>query len=245
MDEGHPQGITFQPDIYPRVLSCLPPPPARLLDVGAGEGHFSQLAAQRGYAVEACDFRREAFRLPAIPFHVADLNARIPLPDAGFDVVVSIEVIEHLENQFQFTREILRVTRPGGLVVLTTPNVLSLSSRAHFCLYGTTDCAPRPLDPTRDDYFLQHIHPISLPQILFMLERFGGEPVALETNRMRRGARLPARLLRPLLSLALQAKWMRRADRPLWPLYRRHLHWMLHPANLAGRITIVVARRVR
>lgn len=240
-----PKGITFQPDIYPKVLSLLPQAPgARVLDVGAGEGYFSQLAAERGYRVEACDFDERLFRVPGVVFHRADLNESIPVPDESFDCVVSIEVLEHVENHTRFMRELLRVTRKGGIVVVTTPNVLSIPSRWHFFWYGYTDCAPCPLDPARQDYLMQHINPISLPEILFLLERFGGELVALHTNRIRKSARLPMLLIYPLLALALRVKLLRRKYQQQWPLHRRHLRWMLHRANLMGRITIAVGRRV-
>lgn len=241
--EAGPKGITFQPDIYPKVLDLLPPPGARVLDVGAGEGYFSRLMSARGYAVAACDFSRDAFKCPEIPFHAADLSERIPLPDASFDAVVSIEVIEHIENHTRFIREILRVVKPGGCVIITTPNVLSLTSRWHYFLYGYTDCAPRPLDPAREDYFMQHINPISLPELMFLLERFGGEMSELTTNRVRRSARLPYLLLAPLLRLAIRGKLLRKQYAPWRDLYMRHIRWVTHPANLTGRITIAKAVR--
>jgi SAM-dependent methyltransferase len=46
----------------------------------------------------------------------------IPSADASFDVVVSIDVHEHLDDCEPFNRELLRVTRPGGMTVVTTPN---------------------------------------------------------------------------------------------------------------------------
>lgn len=245
MTDEAPRGITFQPDIYPKVLSILAREPgARVLDVGAGEGYFTKLLAERGHRVEACDFRPDRFRVPGVPFHRADLNESIPLPDESFDCAVAIEVIEHIENQMRFVREVVRVTRKGGTVVLTTPNVLSLPSRWHFFLYGYTDCASRPLDPRREDYFMQHVSPIALPEILFLLERAGAELVALETNRIRRGAWLPMVFLYPVLAIALRAKLLRKKYASLEPLYRRHVRWMLRPANLMGRITIAVATRV-
>jgi SAM-dependent methyltransferase len=245
MEQVGPRGITFQPDIYPAVLALLPRVPgARLLDVGAGEGYFCQLAAREGFAVEACDRSAERFVVPGVPFHRADLDEAIPLPEAAFDCVVSIEVVEHLRNQARFIGELLRVTKPGGTVVLTTPNILSLPSRWHFFLYGTTDCAPRPLDPALADPSEEHISPIGLPQILFWLEHHGGRLTRLSTNRFRRSAWLPALLLYPVLALALRAKLLRRKYAAFHPLYRRHIRWMLHPANLLGRITIAVARRL-
>lgn len=236
-----PRGITFQPDIYPKVLGLLPPPGARVLDVGAGEGYFSRVMAGRGYRVEACDYDARGFRCPEIPFHAADLNERIPFPDGVFDAAVSIEVLEHLENHARFVRETLRVVRPGGWAIFTTPNVLSFPSRWHYFLFGYTDCAPRPLDPSRPDSFLLHINPISLPELMFWIERSGGILDALETNRLRRNARIPYLLLAPLLRFALRRKLIRKEYAGLRALYERHLRWVTHPANLMGRITIARA----
>lgn len=247
MNSSEPKGITFQPDIYPKVLSLLPPPgpvPLRVLDVGAGKGYFCKVLRERGYTVEACDYQQEFFKVSNIPFHKADLNRSIPLPDNTYDCIVSIEVLEHLENHVQFIREVLRVLKPGGTIILTTPNVLSLPSRGHFFLYGYTDCAPRPLDPTLDDYYMQHINPISLPEILFLLERFGGEMTDLATNRFRRSAWLPLLFWYPVLALALRGKLLRSKYREFHDLYRRHIRWVLHPANLTGRITIAVGRKL-
>ncbi|HXF96132.1 MAG TPA: class I SAM-dependent methyltransferase [Gemmatimonadales bacterium] len=240
-----PKGLTFQPDIYQKVLALLSTMPGpRLLDVGAGEGYFCELVRKEGFEVEACDARPDIFNVPGVPFHRADLNEAIPLPDEAFDGAVAIEVIEHLENHTRFVQELFRVVRKGGTVIITTPNVLSIPSRWHFFLYGYTDAARTPLDPARPDYYLQHINPISLPEILLLVERFGGELIGLHTNRFRRSARWLVPVLYPLLALALRRKLLRPKYAERRALHRRHLRWMLHPANLMGRITIALARRV-
>ena len=58
----------------------------------------------------------------------ADLDGPIPLGDGVADAVISVETIEHLENPRAFIRELARVARPGGWVVVTTPNQLSAMS---------------------------------------------------------------------------------------------------------------------
>jgi SAM-dependent methyltransferase len=238
-----PAGITFQPDIYPKVMSLLPKSPARILDAGAGHGRFCRLAADAGHRVEACDYDPALFQVAGVPFHQAELNDRIPIADDTFDCVVSIEVLEHLENHARFIREVVRVTKPGGTIILTTPNVLSIQSRWHYFLYGYTDCAPLPLDPSREDYYMQHIGPISVPELLFHLERNGARMTELTTNRIRRGSVVPMALLYPLYALALRGKLLRKKHAALHDLYRRHIRWVLHPANLMGRITIAVATK--
>ena len=241
-EEG-PRAITFQPDIYPKALSLLPSDRSqRILDVGAGEGYFCKLAVEDGREIEACDYSAEQFRMPSVPFHRADLAQGIPLPDNAYDVVVAIEVIEHMEDHFRFVRELLRVLKPGGMLIITTPNVVSLSSRIHFLLYGYNDCAPRPLDPAKPDQHNQHINAIALPQMLYLVERYGGVVESVATNRARRSAYLPM-IGRPLLALLLRRKLLKPKYRAMLPVYRRHIRWMLSRPALMGRISILVAAK--
>ena len=113
-----PKPITFQPDIYGKVLHVLQGGKSRsVLDVGAGQGYFSRKLAEGGFRVEACDFDRDNFLCPEIPFREADLNKELPYADNSFDCVVSVEVVEHIENHFTYMSEIVRVTKPGGTIV--------------------------------------------------------------------------------------------------------------------------------
>ena len=64
-----------------------------------------------------------------VDFRAADLDAGLlPVADCAADVTVAVETIEHLENPRAFMRELTRITRPGGTVVVTTPNQLSALS---------------------------------------------------------------------------------------------------------------------
>jgi SAM-dependent methyltransferase len=68
-------------------------------------------------------------------FHLVDLNRTpFPLPDACADAVVAVETIEHLENPRALMRELTRLTRPGGWVLVTTPNQLSWLSKLSLLL---------------------------------------------------------------------------------------------------------------
>jgi len=99
-----------------------------VLDVACGEGYGSALLAQVARAVVGVDIdaaviaaARSEFPRPNLTFEVGDAGA-LPLPDAAFDVVVSFETLEHLRDQEQFLSEIRRVLRPGGLLILSTPD---------------------------------------------------------------------------------------------------------------------------
>lgn len=104
----------------------------RLLDVPSGGGPVVAGARAAGYDVTELDL----FPRPAMRGVCADACAPLPFRDGAFDVVLSMEGIEHFEHQAGFVRECARVLAPGGWLVLTTPNVLTLGARATHLLTG-------------------------------------------------------------------------------------------------------------
>ena len=106
--------------------------PGRMLDIPSGGGPVVDEAQRLGYEVIELDlFPRADMRGVQ-----ADACASLPFHDGAFDVVVSMEGIEHFENQTGFLRECARVLRPGGRLVITTPNVMHLSTRVAVFLTG-------------------------------------------------------------------------------------------------------------
>lgn len=98
--------------------------------------------------------------------------------------------------------------------------------------------------PKRDDYELQHINPLGLPRLMLLIERAGGELVGLHTNRFRKSAWLPMVLMYPFFAFSIRRALLGKKYADRRELHERHIRWMLKPANLMGRITIAVARRV-
>ena len=107
-----------------------------LLDVGCGSGKLWPFVRDRFDRYVGVDAVRYEGFPPEGEFHAADLDAQ-PLPFADTaDVVAAVETIEHLENPRAFVRELTRLARPGGLIVVTTPNQLSLLSKLTLVLKG-------------------------------------------------------------------------------------------------------------
>jgi len=125
------------PYLHETILSLLEDEPrGRLLDTLAFRGELSARFKEMGFEVTACDLYPEMFQVDAVVCKQADLNERFPFDDAPFDYVVLCEAIEHLENPWHVMRETARVLRPGGKVVISTPNTLSLLSRFLFFAKG-------------------------------------------------------------------------------------------------------------
>jgi 2-polyprenyl-3-methyl-5-hydroxy-6-metoxy-1,4-benzoquinol methylase len=102
--------------------------PVKLLEVGMGDGYGAALLASAGHDVTAVDvdeatvaFAAERYSGDLCRFMVYG-GRRLPFDDASFDAVVSMQVIEHVEEDVAFVRELQRVLRPGGRCWLTTPN---------------------------------------------------------------------------------------------------------------------------
>ena len=103
----------------------------RLLDVGCGEGHLMAFVSGIVDDYVGTDIvRYDRFPVDATFLYTDLESGRISIADGEMDVVCAVEVIEHLENPRAFVRELARCVRPGGLVVVTTPNQLSALSLA-------------------------------------------------------------------------------------------------------------------
>jgi glycosyltransferase involved in cell wall biosynthesis/SAM-dependent methyltransferase len=127
---------------YRQTLAEIPParPGQTLLDIGALPALLRVLESMWGYEVSGCNYshRQQRIRFPqddgfpetTITIDPVDVEIDpLPYPSNSFDVVTCLEVLEHLGRDPMHTLwEINRVLKPGGILVLTTPNVVSSRS---------------------------------------------------------------------------------------------------------------------
>lgn len=126
-----PDATTAHPYIVPAVMRNLRQitggKPARILDLGCGNGYVASLIAGEGHSVMGFDVSPDGVEIarkahPQIEFEVASIyNDDLVKYADMFDVVVSIEVIEHLIYPKELFRRSLQVLKPGGSLILTTP----------------------------------------------------------------------------------------------------------------------------
>ncbi|SBT40215.1 methyltransferase domain-containing protein [Micromonospora auratinigra] len=113
-----------------------------------------------------------------------DVTRGLPFRAGSFAGLVTGELIEHVYDPLALLRECHRVLAPGGLLVLTTPNLATVQDRLAF-LAGR---APRQVDPLHP-YLWLHIRPFTASLLRRVLRRAGFAPLALRSNHV--GWRLP------------------------------------------------------
>jgi len=115
-----------------------------IADFGAGRGDLirSLLEMNRFSSIVGLDLMERPSDLPSqVQWCNVDLNRPPDFAAGSFDLVTSLGLVEYLENPYAFARELHRVLRPGGTVILSTPNneswrgLISLVVRGHFAAF--------------------------------------------------------------------------------------------------------------
>jgi SAM-dependent methyltransferase len=166
-----------------------------VVDCACGDGACTLLLASRAREVRAYDLSGAAVRLARaasppgnVTIEVADATA-LPLPDDSADLYVALETIEHLDDDRAFLDEVVRVLKPSGVLVCSTPDRDVYSP-------GNT-LSSRPWNRF-------HVREYSQPELVAMLdvyfgrvELFGQNPKSPAAVRARcaLGARIPRHLV--------------------------------------------------
>lgn len=186
-------------------------PGKRILDVGAGRGfmvqrignYIGEKGGKPGELLFACDLYPEYFEYTAIKCEKVHFLTSLLYQNDSFDIVYAIEVIEHLRNPYDFIKEAYRVLRPGGKLILTTPNILNLTSRVSFLMRGFFMLFPPVSYNEKNAGSLSgHIMPLSYYYLDYGMRKEGFSRTIFYHDRIKKSALLLYGLLFPFFTLS-------------------------------------------
>jgi 2-polyprenyl-3-methyl-5-hydroxy-6-metoxy-1,4-benzoquinol methylase len=213
-----------------------------VLDVPCGSGELSMHLSALGFDVYAADLDSAVETTLKGHFRHVDLNDNtLPWPNDTFDLVCSIEGIEHLENPHRFLRDIHRVLRPSGRLILTTPNITSLRSRMRFFGSGFFHKDSRPLNETAR-HPLHHIGLRSFSMLRYDLHTTGFRIEDVASTHVK-PVSWPYLVFAPWMWLYTMAAFRKEKD----PIQRTRneaiRRVMFSPALLFGENLLLVAKK--
>lgn len=175
-----------------------------ILDLPAGNGLLADALRGMGHTVVCGDINRER-----ADYQYVDMAQPLPFADCNFDAVVCLEGLEHLVNPVQLIGELARVTRAGGEIVVSTPNVMNFYSRLHQLFTGVpyqfNPAAVPELEPGADAD-RGHVFPLSFYQLSYLFAQQGVRVKHVLGDRYKKKALMPLYLA--LLPLAWAASWV-------------------------------------
>lgn len=218
---------------YLRFMTLAHEPVGKLLDVGCGGGRFLKRMKRRGWQVEGTDFDAQATEKVTARYgirtHVGDLP-QCALPANSFDVITMSQAIEHLYDPNATLRESLRILKPGGLLVMTTPNVMSIGASDFEAFWRGWE-APR------------HLHLFSVESLQRLTQRAGFE--VTEARTYSAGSAVVYRVSRTNQQKQKgKLFWLNELRLLIWS-YRKELQESREQANLphSGQNVLIRARK--
>jgi SAM-dependent methyltransferase len=215
------------------------------LDLPAGQGVNVEGIHAAGFRPIEADLYPSRESARGFPRLKVDFNSPLPFADGCLAAVVSSEGIEHHAAQTRFLGELVRVLAPGGALVITTPNILSLRARLSYLLNGNFSFRRTPISEVTQVWgkgYLGHVHLVSYLVLRFMMRQHGLQLEKVTTAKYSFSSVLLAPLLWIPVWLSTQ-RLFRRTLRGHEEARDEILGHLLSADLLYGKKLIVLARK--
>jgi len=227
-------------------------PKGLCLDFPSGTGVNVPGIRKAGFEPVVADLFPEEAADEHTPGIMADFTRPLPFADQAFAAVLCSEGIEHCSRQLELVREFARVLKPGGTLIITTPNILNLRARLSYLLNGHSSFARAPVTEFTQvrrelgtgGVYIGHAFLLNYFQLRLMLKLAGFEGIGVSTAKYSTSAVL----LAPLLWLPVRLATARLLKRFSGEEHRDHCTEILSHVTSAdvlfGKKLIITARKV-
>ena len=220
-------------------------PKKTVLDLSCGGGATAQMLSNAGFRTVATEYHSPSFLGDSIlRVGGVNLNANLPFRDSSVDGINLVEVIEHVEHQAQLIREMARVLKPGGIMVVSTPNILNVLSRLRFLFTGFLRGRVRPLHYSFTPAGAHNIYLIHFYELYYLLFHSGVEVESLGKTQVKFASRFFLPLVYPMMRICSLFAVIQPEKDPV----QRKINWQVlryffHPALLLSDNIVVKAKK--
>ncbi|MDI6800646.1 MAG: methyltransferase domain-containing protein [Thermodesulfovibrionales bacterium] len=235
------------------ISSCLTNT-VKILDLGAGKGHLARRVGEKLIELGldprqhliATDLFEDCFQATEIPFEKADFNKELPFLSSSFDIIYSIEVVEHMRNPFEFINECHRLLKHGGKLIISTPNTIHLTSRIEYLLTGFHELfMPLSTMPENAGRLCEHIMPLHVAYYDYALRLAGFSEMKIVCDKEKNLSKFIYFTCYPFIRLAsyIFNRRIKQYDGSVYNENRRALGLMQSRIMLTARSLMFIAEK--
>lgn len=225
-----------------------------VLDFGAGQGFMSQkvggyfqdLGEEPAAHLKACEITPEFFKYKKIDCQKISTDSNIPFDDNTFDLIYSIEVLEHTPRPYDFFHQAYTKLKKDGVLIFSVPNILHFQSRLSFLFSGYAEMyGPLSIEDKNASRICGHIMPLSYSNFDYGLRKSGFIKIGFYIDRRKKGAMISALIFYPIIKY-VNHKMRKNLKKNDTQLFKENIDAMQKINSfdmLSSRSCIIVARK--
>ena len=169
-----------------KIMASLVDSNQKVLDLGCGTGSFIKILSKKNKLVEGVEISKKVAQIgqkKGLKIKVADLHQTFPYQSNTFDTITAGEIIEHIYDTDFFLKEIKRILKPNGFLIISTPNIATFGRRL-MLLFGINPLIETSLE--NGSGHIRYFTKKSLQQLLekhnFQITKFTSDSINFSNN---------------------------------------------------------------